>query len=309
MDENQLTLKKVSSKIGITLLLVMIVTYIVQIITSFLITWLIPDAVSEPWYVWSMTVISLYLVAFPIYLKIMKGIPDFHINCEKNYSVTEMIILVFICLAGTYLCNIISVGLNMLIGQLKGSAVINPLEMAVNSSNITYTFIVACIMAPIIEEIMFRKVIINKLVGYGEKLAIIVSSFAFALFHGNLYQILYAFVLGVIFAHITIKSGTIKYAVILHIIINTFGSVIFPYLALSSNEYIAGITFLILLMSILAGAILFVIKRNDLFPKLNEVPEIEGQDKPKISTALLSDGMVAFWMISVILIIFATFLS
>lgn len=309
MDENQLTAKKVSSKIGIILFLMLIIAYVTQIIASYLIIMLVPNAFNKPWYVWSMTVISLYLVAFPIYLKIMKNIPDFEINCEKNYSISEIVMLVFICLSATYLFNFISVALNMLIGLLKGSAVINPLETAVTSSNFIYTFIVACIMAPIVEEIMFRKVMINKLVGYSEKLAIIVSSFAFALFHGNLYQLLYAFVLGVIFAHITIKSGTIKYAVILHIIINTFGSVIFPYLLLNSNEMVAGITTFIIFLSILSGIMLFIINRKVLFPSLNEVPEIEGQQKVRISTALLSEGMIIFLVVSIILILASIFFS
>lgn len=308
MDENQLTVKKVSSKIGIILFLILIITYVTQTIASYLILMLVPNALNQPWYIWSMTVISLYLVAFPIYLKIMKDIPDFEVKCEKNYSVSEIVMLVFICLAATYLFNIISVGLNMLIGHLKGSAVINPLETAVNSSNVIYTFIVACIMAPIVEEIMFRKVIINKLVGFSEKLAIIVSSFTFALFHGNLYQLLYAFVLGVIFAYITIKSGTIKYAVILHIIINTFGSVIFPYLLLNSNEIVAGLTVVIIFLSILAGILLFMSNRKVLFPSLKEVPKIEGQEV-KISTALLSEGMVTFWVVSTILILVSIFIS
>ncbi len=309
MDENQLTAKKVSSKIGIILFLMLIVTYVVQVIASYLIMMIIPNAVKQPWYVWSMTVISLYLAAFPIYLKTMKEIPDYEISSEKKYSVAEMIMLVFICLAATYLFNIVSVGLNMLIGHLKGSAVVNPLEVAVTSSNIIYTIIVACVMAPIVEEIIFRKVMINKLVGYGEKLAIIVSSFAFALFHGNLYQLLYAFVLGAIFAYITIKSGTIKYAVILHIIINLLGSVIIPHFIMSSNKVVVGATTIILFISILAGIMLFIRKRKELFPSLKELPEIEGQEKTKVSTVLLSEGMVVFWVASIILILVTIFVS
>ncbi|HBB29844.1 MAG TPA: hypothetical protein DC000_11505 [Clostridiales bacterium] len=177
------------------------------------------------------------------------------------------------------------------------------------SSNVIYTIVGACLKAPIVEEIIFRKVMINKLVGYGEKLAIIVSSFAFALFHGNLYQLLYAFVLGAIFAYITIKSGTIKYAVILHIIINMLGSVIIPYFIMSSNGIVAGTTAIILFISIFAGIILFMSKRKELFTSLKEVPEIEGQEKTKVSTVLLSEGMEVFWVVSIILILVTIFVS
>ena len=309
MDENQLAVKKVSNKIGIILFLILAVTYIVQIIFSVAVSMLFPNAVRQPWYMWLITVVSLYLTAFPIYLHLMKSIPDFDISCEKKYNVKEMIMLIFICMAAAYVFNIVSLLINALIGYLKGSAVINPIETAVFSSNVLYTLIVACIMAPVVEEIMFRKIMINKLVGYDERLAIIVSAFAFALFHGNLYQLLYAFVLGIIFAYITVKSGTIKYAIILHITVNTFGSVIFPYFLLNSNKIAAAIIVPVIFAYVIAGIVLFITKRRILFPVLKNVSENDGQEKIKLSTALMSKGIIVFWIASAILISVSTFVG
>lgn len=314
MEQNQLSLRKVSSKIGIILLLTLIITFAVQFLISILVNLLDPSIAFQPWYMWSMTVVSLYIIAFPIYVLMMKSIPSYEVSAQteaplKKYSVKEIIMIIFICLAATYIFNIISVALNLLIGKLKGSPVTNPLEVAIGSSSVIYTFIVACVMAPIVEEIMFRKLMLNKLMVYDKRLAIIVTSFAFALFHGNLYQLLYAFVLGVIFAHITIKSGTVKYAIILHIIINTIGSIILPSLATSSNQIIVVLAGLIVIFCVIMGLILFARKRKLLFPSLNESTELEAYGNIRVSTSLLSAGMIVFWVGSAILILVQVFLA
>jgi len=87
------------------------------------------------------------------------------------------------------------------------------------------------------------------------------------------------------------------------------GSVIIPYFIMSSNGIVAGTTAIILFISIFAGIILFMSKRKELFPSLKEVPEIEGQEKTKVSTVLLSEGMVVFWVVSIILILVTIFVS
>lgn len=313
MEQNQLSLKKASSRIGYALLLTLAIVLLVQFAVSLIVALFAPSIMLEPWYIWGMTIISLYLAAFPIYILMVKSIPSYEVNVQeesnlKKYSVKEIIMIIFICLAATYIFNIVSVALTYLIGLLKGSPVTNPLEVAVGSSSVIYTFIVACIMAPIVEEIMFRKLMLSKLVVYDKRVAIIVTSITFALFHGNLYQLLYAFVLGVIFAHITIKSGTVKYAIILHIVINTIGSVIIPSLVANSNEMIAIVAGLIVICFVIVGLVLFFRKRNTLFPSLDEGLEIESQEKRKISESLLSSGMILFLIASVIFTLVQVFL-
>ena len=51
---------------------------------------------------------------------------------------------------------------------------------------------------------MFRKLIIDRMSIYGDKLAIIVSSIAFGLFHGNFYQIFYATLIGFILGYVLV---------------------------------------------------------------------------------------------------------
>jgi membrane protease YdiL (CAAX protease family) len=58
----------------------------------------------------------------------------------------------------------------------------------------------------------------------------------FGLIHGNLYQFFYAFLLGVAFSYIYIRSGKIIYSTLLHMFVNLFCGV-FPAYILTMFNY------------------------------------------------------------------------
>ena len=60
----------------------------------------------------------------------------------------------------------------------------------------------------------------DRIVKYGEKLAVITSGVMFGLFHGNFEQFFYACFLGMFFAYIYIRTGKIIYTMILHFCVN-----------------------------------------------------------------------------------------
>lgn len=78
-----------------------------------------------------------------------------------------------------------------------------------------------CIIAPILEEIIFRGILLNAFKKYGNMTAILVSSISFAMFHMNPIQIPVAFITGILLAFVTIKTNNIKLALIIHIVNNT----------------------------------------------------------------------------------------
>ena len=83
-----------------------------------------------------------------------------------------------------------------------------------------YTDIIMTVfVAPVLEEIVFRGVIMNNLKKYGIKTAIIVSSLFFGLSHYNVYMIIPAFFTGIIFSYVAYKYS-IKYSILIHFFIN-----------------------------------------------------------------------------------------
>ena len=83
-----------------------------------------------------------------------------------------------------------------------------------------YTDIIMTVfVAPILEEIVFRGVIMNNLKKYGIKTAIIINSIFFALSHYNTDMIIPAFFTGIIFSYVAYKYS-IKYSILIHFFIN-----------------------------------------------------------------------------------------
>lgn len=83
-----------------------------------------------------------------------------------------------------------------------------------------YTDIIYAIcIAPVLEEIVFRGVLMTYLKKYGIQTAIIVSSLFFGISHYNIYMIIPAFFIGVVLAYVSYKYS-IKYSILLHILLN-----------------------------------------------------------------------------------------
>ena len=79
--------------------------------------------------------------------------------------------------------------------------------------------IMAVFVAPILEEIVFRGVIMNNLRKYGIRVAIIINSLLFGLSHYNIEMIIPAFLTGIIFSYVAYKYS-IKYSILIHFFIN-----------------------------------------------------------------------------------------
>lgn len=81
----------------------------------------------------------------------------------------------------------------------------------------------ACLLGPLLEELLYRGVILQGLRKYNERLAIVVSALIFGLMHQNYQQFILAFALGLVLATVTLKYESIVPAVITHVIVNTTG--------------------------------------------------------------------------------------
>lgn len=299
MENNIMDTKKVFGRIGLTLFVMTFVVIITQSFIAGFINGFSPDFEKSIWYNWLLIGISLYCVGFPIFLIMMRKIPNSTKGEIKKLPFSRMLVIFFICMVTTYFFNIVGQQINTLIALLKGADVINPLETIVNASSIIPTLIFAGILSPIIEEIMFRGILLDKLRMYGDKLAIWVTALTFALFHGNLSQFFYAFALGLIFAYIAVKTNTIRYTVILHVIINIVGSVVMPALALSENTGLVALAGFIIIIIFAAGITLFIMNFKKVKHDWKQMGSYE-IDKKVIYGNI---GMIGFYIVCLYLFI------
>ena len=120
--------------------------------------------------------------------------------------------------------------LNMVISNvLSGSNIVADLLYADDSwIYLIFGIITVGIVVPILEELIFRRLVINSTSKYGYGAAIMISAFTFAVYHGNFIQFFYAFGLGIMFAYIYCKTGKLRYTVLLHMGYNLYAAMIIP---------------------------------------------------------------------------------
>ena len=66
----------------------------------------------------------------------------------------------------------------------------------------------------------------DRLLGYGQKTAIIISGIMFGMAHGNFSQFFYAFGIGILWAYVYAKTGKVRYTIGFHMLFNLLGGVI-----------------------------------------------------------------------------------
>jgi membrane protease YdiL (CAAX protease family) len=167
----------------------------------------------------------MYLFALPVFALIMRKLPTQKpIDNKISFGKLIMYFLIsyFLISAG----NIIGIVSSFIFSGGKAENHIAEYAMDTNPIKV----VVMVILAPIIEEFIFRKLMLDRISKYGEKMAIFFTAFAFGLLHQNLYQFFYAFGVGLIFGYIYVRTGRIRYSIILHAIINFMGSVIAPFM-------------------------------------------------------------------------------
>ncbi len=82
------------------------------------------------------------------------------------------------------------------------------------------------IVPALIEEFVVRGVTMQPLRKYGDKFAILVSAFFFSVLHGNMFQIPYTFVGGLVLGYLAIKTKSLWPPMILHFVNNFYSAIV-----------------------------------------------------------------------------------
>lgn len=174
-------------------------------------------------WMWLCSSVPMYLFAFPACFLMLQVLPA---QAPEKRSLTkkQFFLLLPMCACLMYGGNLVGTLLSLLLSWGKADNAL----MGYAMDNSPLKLLVMVILAPTLEELICRKLLIDRTVRYGEKLSVLMSGLIFGLLHQNLYQFFYAFALGTLFAYVYVRTGKIKYTIFLHMIINFLGSVVAP---------------------------------------------------------------------------------
>ncbi len=320
-------IKKHFSKLGLILFIGTLLIYVVQL-GAMAIAENIPFIADNPSLSFAAAMLPMYVIAFPLIFLMLKKVPA-QTNAEsKKMKPMHVFIAFLMTYALTYVCNIIGTVITTIIGIFKQSSVQNVVMDITSSIHPLVTFIIVAICAPIMEELLFRKFLVDRSVKYGEGVAIVFSGLVFGLFHGNLSQFSYAVGLGMFFAFIYIKTKNIVYPIILHMLQNFMGSVVGMFVIEKSEfmklaEQLEGITddaeimalmmdnlagigiffvyFAFIMCIVIAGIVFWALSMKKLNVSSGEVQIEKGK---RFSTLFLNIGTILyclFWIVQIVL--------
>ncbi len=281
------------------------------------------EIVNEDWYVWVENIIITDAICLIVAMLMAT-------QCEKTpiekhkMSIGQFICAIFmnagIIGVGSILGAVIERLLTYSYGIGGGGQTISNMMLG---SNDFWRVLTVGIGAPIVEELIFRKFLIDRVHKYGEGIAIFVSGVFFGLFHGNFSQFFFATGVGLFFAFIYVRTGKIWYSILLHMVVNLSASLvsinllemldmdkIYAFLAMdmtsddaiwmawellpSMSLFVGWVLFLV--VCVIVGWVLWILNRKKLFLKKSE----EYVEKKKLRMAFGNFGMLVFLALCII---------
>lgn len=145
-----------------------------------------------------------------------------------------------------------------------GLSAMMALEAATMQQSTLSMFLYGSIAAPIAEELLFRGFVQRSLQPFGKKFAIFGAALLFGVFHGNLIQTPYAFLVGLVLGYVTAEYS-IWWAIALHMINNMVLADLIPRLLsflpqLAQDLILSGIIWAFAI----AGAVILIVKRREV---------------------------------------------
>lgn len=325
-------MRKHFSKLGWMYFTGTVVISVVQLLASLVIAVLKPRWLLNYNTSLLLSMVIMYGIAMPLMILMIKWIPAVKPEQHKM-KWWQFLVAVIMCFGLAYFCNFVGIVITGVIGAIRGSEVENVLVNVVSETSLWFNFVFMVICAPVMEEFIFRKLVVDRSVKYGEGVAVLLSGFMFGLFHGNLNQFAYAFSIGLFFAFIYVKTGKIIYTIAMHMIINFFGGIIATllmeainyegYMAAVSNgagyeeimelmvQYLPGwiaygIYSIFVFGSIIAAFVLFIVFRKRFTLAKSEAQLSKGK---KFVGIFINTGMGVFctyWLAQIVLQIYNT---
>ena len=289
--------KRVCAWIGLCLTGLLLLGSGLQWLWSAKIGPLLPEPLNN---MWVQTFVPLQVIAMPLTIALLswtKGSAPEKRTVSFGWLARSLVIAYAVMVIG----NLIGTVLMMM---FTGGKAQNPLiAYSLDPGNEALKVLFIVLLGPLLEEVIFRKLLIDRTRVFGEKNAILFSALLFGLFHVNLFQFFYAFGIGLIFGYIYVRTGKVRYTYGIHAIIN-FCYCIIPGWLIRYDEKLMTFYGLILIGIAIVGVLLLILNRQ----KWELAPVPEGvSEKVLRRNMLLNVGVIGFYGITATLTVLMIF--
>ncbi|MDD6988937.1 CPBP family intramembrane glutamic endopeptidase [Ruminococcus sp.] len=223
----------------------------------------------------------------------------------------ELWALVFVGMAVAMVANTVS---DMVQTNFSFFGLQNSVSMSENVSSplkIVLYIISTAIVPAFAEEFAFRGIFMGTLRKFGDTFAIITSAIVFGAMHGNIAQIPFAFILGLVFAYVDCKTNSILPSIIIHFL-NNFYAVMLDILQsteMFSDRIFMIIYFILIAVFCILGLISFfyLIKKDKNFFRIAD-KTIQNSESETTILLTLKEKMKAFFINPGVIFVLSVFI-
>lgn len=215
------------SRIGFAVAAMLLTNVALQLAGVSLVQIYLPDYAEESWMLWLLATIPNYLFAFPLFIIITRKIPA-EAPGQVSIRGKDWLTYLMISFATLYAGNFVSSILVSIYSLVTGNTPENAVSQMLMGSSVIINIIVVGIIAPVVEEVIFRKIILDRTRKYGEKTALFLSALIFGLSHLNVYQMFYAFGIGLVLGFVYLRYGKLIHTIMIHFVINIISAAAAP---------------------------------------------------------------------------------
>lgn len=216
----------------------------------------------------------------------------------------NLLALVFFGLSVCMISNMMATGYSLIFEKM--GTPMSGGEIYYSSDPIVIFLMILCtaLLPALLEEFVFRGVILGSLRKYGDFFAIIISALCFALMHSTILQIPFALPIGLVLGFITVRTNSILPALIIHFS-NNFIATINTILVNTVSAQSADIIYILITMICIVGGVYGItyLRSKGNFFTLDNDTSIAITSKERFSICLKSPAIVlciAMFAISII---------
>lgn len=192
----------------------------------------------------------------------------------RKMDARHFFIFLAVLMSVQYLFMASGAGIEALL-NLFGLSMQSEVDSATQVSTTVSMFLYTSVAAPVVEELIFRGYVLRTLQKYGKVFAIVVSALLFGIYHGNLAQMPFAFLFGVVCGYIALEYS-VFWSMAFHFINNCiFGDLIGQLRILLGDDPVSTGFAVILIVFIIVAVVAIAAHRQDIaaYLRRNRTPK------------------------------------
>ncbi|MBP5230925.1 MAG: CPBP family intramembrane metalloprotease, partial [Clostridia bacterium] len=147
-------------------------------------------------------------------------------------------------------------------------------------------FVNICILAPLLEEFLYRGILLKHLLPLGEPTAVLVSALVFGFAHISLSQTIFAFAVGIALGIARTRSGSIWFGVLIHFTANLFSFGVSYWGFVFEEPWATPVTnaiYMLLIGAAIAGSVVYFVRSIVMIASARRRGEVRTPEENKTS--------------------------